>query len=312
LRRPVVMELGHIGATEDTALVTGFLLMLLSEQLQSTHRRLTAEQRASHLHLTVVDEAHRWLGNVQSSSDPFRGNPLAMGREDFSNALGEWRGFHEGLLMADQMPHKLVDSAVGNSAIKIMHWLEAPESYELFCSLLNLDERQRVKARILGPGEAITRSGFGHPVHVRVPDYNRTRHQVDSFPPDLFDEVVVKFMTGRYEGPTSKEWWPDPLERYYEIPERDKVFSLPREALMARLQDIANAVSARDYATVKVVCREVLTSHGLPAHVRACRCLLAILAAQPAPKSAEISYYEAFGDLRAALANFPLNDSSID
>lgn len=156
LKYPVVMELGRIGSQEDISLIMGFLLMLLVETLE--------KRRSSVPHITVVEEAHRLMSRSSRTGE----NVAASAAEDFANILAEVRGHNAGLLIAEQIPSQLVCSAIGNTFLKVMHWLEDRESFDLFADIMNLSEQQRAYARRLKPGEAIVRSRLGRPVHIQV------------------------------------------------------------------------------------------------------------------------------------------------
>lgn len=162
LDRPTVIELGRVGSMEDTALIMGFLMLLVSEHIE--------QQKRDKPHVMVVEEAHRLMSRGHFGSE-FVADPRSQSGEDFSNILAEVRGFNEGILIAEQTPTDLVSGAIGNTYLKVMHWLEDAESFYLFSELMNLDDRQKKYARTLKPGEAIVRSEFGRPVHIVVPEF---------------------------------------------------------------------------------------------------------------------------------------------
>lgn len=164
LQHPTVMELGRVGAMQDTALLMGFLLVRFAEELE----RKPSQQQLPHI--TVVEEAHRLMAESGPAVEG-TGNTRGAVGEDFSNLLAEVRGFGEGILIAEQIPTLLVKGAIGNTYLKLMHWLEDPPSFELFSTVMNLNEAQRSHARTLTAGFAIVRSPFGRPVQIKVPDH---------------------------------------------------------------------------------------------------------------------------------------------
>lgn len=171
LERPTVIEMGRVGSASDVALVVGFLVTLLGEHVFSRYR--TSKKQ----HVTLIEEAHRLMSaqvNVEGEhvADPRRG-----GAEDFAHVLSEVRGFGEAIVIAEQTPTKLIPDAVGNTHVKVMHWLEERLSFELFAQLMNLNDRQRQHARTLDVGEVIVRSETGYPVLVKVPYYNEIVEQ---------------------------------------------------------------------------------------------------------------------------------------
>jgi energy-coupling factor transporter ATP-binding protein EcfA2 len=164
LQHPTVMEVGRVGSTQDTALLMGFLLMRFAEEVERHPRP------PDHPHITVIEEAHRLMADVLSGDSKHSTSRGAAG-EDFSNILAEVRGYGEGIIIAEQIPTMLVKGAIGNTYVKLMHWLEDEPSFELFSNVMNLDERQREYARSLTPGFAIVRSPYGRPVHIKVPEF---------------------------------------------------------------------------------------------------------------------------------------------
>jgi len=197
MAHPTVMELGRVGSPEDTALIMGFLLMQLVEELQSRHKRLPAHSRSEQIHITLVEEAHRLMSAGHSSSEDFA-DPRAKGGEDFANILAEVRGFGEGILIAEQIPMQLVNGAIGNTNLKIMHRIEDKESFNLFNDILNLNERQREYVRSLMQGQAVVRGYDGRPVFVQVLNYLDQYQTMDDHTiVDDTDAAVQQFMAGK-------------------------------------------------------------------------------------------------------------------
>lgn len=186
--RPTVMEIGRVGSMQDTSLLMGFLLMRFAEELER-HRR-----PADSPHITVVEEAHR----LMADSAPTSGDPRSAAGEDFSNILAEVRGFGEGVIIAEQIPTLLVKGAIGNTYLKIMHWIEDAPSFELFANVTNLSGVQREYARTLTAGFAIVRSPFGRPVHVKVPEFE-DQPGFDSEAVDNSDDGIRDYMRSQRE-----------------------------------------------------------------------------------------------------------------
>ena len=164
LNHPTIMEIGRVGSTQDTNLLMGFLLMRFAEEIEQNPRP------ANHPHITVVEEAHRLMAE-SAANRSFNSDSKNTAGEDFSNILAEVRGYGEGIIIAEQIPTLLVKGAVGNTYVKIMHWLEDAQSFNEFSSIMNLTEKQKEYARTLTPGFAIVRSPFGKPVHIKVPEF---------------------------------------------------------------------------------------------------------------------------------------------
>jgi len=165
LNQPTIMELGRVGSAQDTSLLMGFLLMRFAEEVEQ-HPRISPTPP----HITVVEEAHRLMAETGASSSVVADSRGAAG-EDFANILAEVRGFGEGIIIAEQIPTLLVKGAIGNTYLKLMHWLEDAPSFDLFGNIMNLDAQQREYARTLTSGFAIVRNPYGRPVHIKVPEF---------------------------------------------------------------------------------------------------------------------------------------------
>lgn len=190
LKHPTVIELGRVGSSQDSSLMMGFLTVLIIEELQSNYKKLTPQDPKKALrHVLLIEEAHRLMSAGQSSSEDLA-NPQAKGGEDFANILAEVRGFGQGILIAEQIPTQLVNGALGNTNLKVMHRLEDHDSFKLFTEILNLNERQKDYVRSLGQGQVIVRGNDSRPISIKVGNY------VDRFPNHIdSDEAVREFMT---------------------------------------------------------------------------------------------------------------------
>jgi hypothetical protein len=324
LRRPTVMELGMLGEAEDKALVMAFLLVLLFEQVQSNVTFLDAGQRSKHIHVTLLEEAHQFMPANPPVSNQFVANPRAAGSEDLSNLLAEWRGFGEGVLIAEQIPTDLIQGAIGNTYLKIMHRLEDQPSFDLFSAVMNLNDRQKIYARTLERGCAIVRDQSGHPIHVQVSNYLDTFQDVDDRTiVDDSDNEIRKHMHGRMHIPPTRVWsltsrpdqvrtpvdiLPEPLAQYCSAPQSADVFTLPQVALDERLPEIGDAADTQQWQRVRDICLEQLVKYGLEPDPAMARCYLARVASLIYTKGQQANerIYDAFPSCRAALENFPL------
>ena len=195
LKHPTVMEIGRVGSVEDSALVMGFLLMSLTSHLASRRKRQGA---AGQQHVTLIEEAHRLMSAKGSSGGDNSADPRAKASEDFANILAEVRGFDESILIAEQIPTELVSGAIGNTYVKIMHWLEEQRNFELFADVMSLNKQQREYARTLPTGQAIVRGVNGRPLLIRVENYlDRFQNPDDTPVIDDSDEAVRTFMRGQ-------------------------------------------------------------------------------------------------------------------
>lgn len=190
LNRPTIMEIGRVGSMQDTALLMGFLLMRFAEEVERNPRPSDLP------HITVVEEAHRLMAEVHPSLT-IAGDSRGAAGEDFSNILAEVRGYGEGVIIAEQIPTLLVKGAIGNTYLKLMHWLEDAPSFDLFSNIMNLDTAQREYVRTLNPGFAIVRSPYGRPVHIKVPEFGDQTGFDKAASRQISDEQIKIYMAGQ-------------------------------------------------------------------------------------------------------------------
>jgi uncharacterized protein len=130
------------------------------------HLRLAARAgRGSGLrHVIVIEEAHRLLRARRE------GRASAHAVELFAAMLAEIRAYGAGLVIAEQIPAKLVADVVKNTALKVMHRLPAADDRELAGATMNLDDAQSRQVVSLEPGvAAVFADGMDRPIRVRVP-----------------------------------------------------------------------------------------------------------------------------------------------
>jgi len=161
LKRNVVLELEGITNDQDKAFVMGAVLIRLYEQLLLEEKeRFASEKTSTQLrHITVVEEAHRLLRNVPIDS------PAAHSLELFASLLAEIRAYGEGIVVAEQIPSKLISDVVKNTALKIVHRLPAADDREAVGATMNLSEAQSQYVVTLAPGTAaVFADGMDRPI----------------------------------------------------------------------------------------------------------------------------------------------------
>ncbi|MDZ7855051.1 hypothetical protein [Sphaerotilus sp.] len=153
LDKRVVIELEELKDEQDKALLMGLILTRVAECMKQRHR-----QQPGFQHLTLVEEAHRLL------SRPEPGDPGSkkMGVEMFANLLAEVRKYGEGLIIADQIPNKLVSDVIKNTNTKIVHRLFAADDRNTIGDAMGLTEEQKDFLPMLQPGETIIYCGGWH------------------------------------------------------------------------------------------------------------------------------------------------------
>jgi helicase HerA-like protein len=177
LDRNVVLAIEDVANDEDKAFLMGTLIIRLVEHLRL---RARAGQREGLRHVIVIEEAHRLLRAGR------QGRASAHAVELFASMLAEIRAYGEGLVIAEQIPAKLVPDAVKNTALKVVHRLPARDDRDLVGAAMNLDEDQSRHVVSLPPGvAAVFADGMDRPVRVRVPFGGGREAAVPGPPPPL-------------------------------------------------------------------------------------------------------------------------------
>lgn len=162
----MVLEIEDAGDDSDKAFITGAALIRLSCYLRM-RARAECPGAPGLRHLTVIEEAHRLLRQPAQGE----GGPAAHAVEMFADLLAEIRAYGEGIVIAEQIPSKLIPDAVKNTAVKIVHRLPAMDDRESVGSTMNLTEEQSRFLVTLPPGEAaVFTDGMDYPVLARMPD----------------------------------------------------------------------------------------------------------------------------------------------
>jgi hypothetical protein len=119
-------------------------------------------------HLTVIEEAHRLLRRPEPAA---AGGAAAHAVEMFAGLLAEIRAYGEGLIIAEQIPDRLVADVIKNTAVKITHRLPAADDREAVGATMNMTRAQNRFLVTLRPGEAaVFADGRDYPVLARMPD----------------------------------------------------------------------------------------------------------------------------------------------
>jgi uncharacterized protein len=184
LRRNVVLEIENVTNDQDKAFLMGAVLIRLYEQLMLEEKeRFRREESPPRLrHVVVIEEAHRLLRNVADES------PASHALELFADLLAEVRAYGEGVVVAEQIPNKLIPDVIKNTALKIVHRLPAADDRVAVGATINLSEAQSQYIVTLEPGTAaVFADGMDRPLLGRMPtgEDRESARNVDRLPPLL-------------------------------------------------------------------------------------------------------------------------------
>ena len=140
----------------------GTLIIRIVEHLRM--RRAGTERSTGLRHVIVIEEAHRLLRNRGATAPARTPSSFSPGM------LAEIRAYGEGIVVAEQIPTKLVPDVVKNTALKVVHRLPGRDDRQLVGAAMNLDEQQSRQVVSLPPGvAAVFADGMDRPLRVRVP-----------------------------------------------------------------------------------------------------------------------------------------------
>ena len=152
---PCIINLSYAGDDQDRAFMMSLILQFLYEYrvAESETDNYSFNENICR-HLVVVEEAHRVMGRCDSPELPQYKSGLM-----FSNFLSEVRAYGQGMMVVDQVPTRLIDDAIKNTNVKLVHKLVASDDSQKIAECIGLTtEQQKVIAK-LSIGQAVL-SGF--------------------------------------------------------------------------------------------------------------------------------------------------------
>lgn len=152
---PVVVNLSYAGDDQDRAFIMSLLLQFLYEyRIAESESGNFSFNSNECRHLVVVEEAHRVMANcINPESPQYKSGQM------FSNFLSEVRAYGQGMMVVDQVPTRLIEDAIKNTNVKIIHKLVANDDSQRIAECIGLTpEQQKVIAK-LSIGQAVL-AGF--------------------------------------------------------------------------------------------------------------------------------------------------------
>ncbi len=205
MNRPTILELRHIGDDEDKALMIAFVLMAVNEYLDKGRSR---QEKGRLHHVILIEEAHRLLENTSDETSAEQANTKGQAAQAFARALAENRKYGEGIIIAEQLPTKLVPDVIGNTGLKIMHRLTSADDRELMGRAMKFNEFQEEHVVALRTGQAVV---YGldteEPLLIQAPNFwhDWEAHSVDSNP--VNDDELARHMYKQRQA-FAELYWP--------------------------------------------------------------------------------------------------------
>ncbi|WP_338844539.1 hypothetical protein V8J88_12925 [Massilia sp. W12] len=178
LDQRVVIELDEIKDEGDKALLMGLIITRLAECMKQRHQANPAFR-----HLTLIEEAHRLL----SRPEPGESGSKKLGVDMFCNLLAEVRKYGEGLIIAEQIPNKLVPDVIKNTNTKIVHRLFSADDRDVIGNAMAMRDDQKDFLPLLRPGEAVMYSGGWH-----APTLLKIHHNTDTSRNPIAEQQVLE------------------------------------------------------------------------------------------------------------------------
>ena len=173
LSRRVIFELEGLASDDDKAFFAGLMLGYISQyrQQNAPGRSIAGEHLDNTVkHLLVLEEAHRLLKNGGNNQQgEMSADPRQQAIEFFSNMLSELRATGQGVVVAEQIPSKILPDVIKNTNTKIVHRLVAKDDQALLSSSLSIDVNDMGYLNNLNTGEAlIHREGMTKSLKIKV------------------------------------------------------------------------------------------------------------------------------------------------
>lgn len=160
LRSKVVIEMEDLKSPQDKALIMALIMGRLNEAVKQAYH---ADKNFRHI--TLIEEAHRLLSKVLPGDDEGKKYSVSM----FTDMLAEIRKYGESLIIVDQIPNKLAEDVLKNTATKIVHKLVAKDDKETIGDTMMLEDEQKTFLSNLPTGRAVVFTENWHkPVCVQV------------------------------------------------------------------------------------------------------------------------------------------------
>ncbi|MBC8155530.1 MAG: ATP-binding protein [Bacteroidetes bacterium] len=179
-----VIEMESVTDNDDKALLMAFLLTMIFEYRQNPIRSIKTIKSqlgsdfdiADHIHITLIEEAHRLLSRTGSNSgggEITTPDSKTKAISLFMDMLAEIRAKGEGIFIVEQIPTKLVSDVIKNTNLKIMHRITSKDDRHYLGEAMNMNEVQQDYVTNLKTGEAILfEEQLDAPVFVKINEYS--------------------------------------------------------------------------------------------------------------------------------------------
>lgn len=156
----VVLEIEEIKSGNEKAFVMGLVMAHLNEAIKAEFLG-----NPYFKHITLIEEAHRLLSKFNPGDSPNKKH----GSEVFADMLAEVRKYGESLIIADQIPDKMIPEVLKNTNTKIVHRLFAQDDKNAIGNTMALTDEQKNFLSSLDVGRAVVFSqGYEKAIQVQM------------------------------------------------------------------------------------------------------------------------------------------------
>ncbi len=212
LEHRTVIEIRNMNSSQ-VSLITSLITVAVAEYLESQPQGFEQEMK----HLLVLEEAHHVLKRSTTSLSINEGHSSKqMAIDTIVNLLREARGLGLGLILIDQLPGEMADTAVKLPGITIIHQIKDPRERVLVGTQADLNKEQISHIGSLNIGEVIVHRNLD--LHSNFAVNCQVSHCFDSGR-HWKNEDIVEAMDSYYKErpylliqllPSTMQWEPDP------------------------------------------------------------------------------------------------------
>jgi hypothetical protein len=292
MTRPTLLELEALN-DEEKSLVMLFLLTRVREYARGRSGSGLA-------HVTVIEEAHRLAATTAHVADRETATDTrASGAEALSMTLSEIRAYGEGLIIAEQIPGRLIADALKNTNLKIVHRLPGADDRKQIGGTMNLGAEQETFVAKLAPGQAAYfTEGLEKPTFITVPNYRAA----NNLPARVAEARIVQAMENFHAANPAGLPFDGCAQCVRQCQYRDLVTGDVYELGAAKKFTEALAAAKNSSATWRVLaqtCRDLIQRTALKNDADAAFCVFAHLWGQPIALESANQFRQAFRHLVA-------------
>ncbi len=148
---PCVINLSYVGDDSDKAFIMSLLMQFLYEyRIAESEAKGYSFNDNECRHLAVIEEAHRVMTKCESPELPqYRSNQM------FASILSEVRAYGQGVMVVDQVPSRLIEDAVKNTNVKVIHKIVSADDTKLLAESVGMNSEQQNVIPKLSIGQAV-------------------------------------------------------------------------------------------------------------------------------------------------------------